>query len=223
VDEVPKPWQFWGKRWTSSPKLVEEELRRVRKIAYFEREDEKLLGGVLVVTGVLSHRRKHGGLESLRVQLRYPYSFPNVEPTVFDHDRVFKPGVLGHQFENWALCLQFPESGEFSTDAEVLTGEVLGASLLWLAKRNIFERTGKWPGDEEHGYAAPYRRLAMECAAASGSEALQVWTRRLLDSRVYPTFDARCPCLSGSRLSDCHLKLGNFIRKAIFHSIREGQ
>lgn len=223
MDDVPKPWEFRGKRWTASPELIEQEVRRVRKIDYFEHEDQKLLGGVLVVTGVLSHRRKYGGTESLRVRLKYPYGFPEVEPTVFDHDRVFKPSALGHQFGNWSLCLQFPESGQFSRDAELLTCEVLGASLLWLAKRNIFERTGKWPGDEEHGYAAPYRRLAIECAAESGSEVLQVWTDRLLDSRVYPTFGARCPCLRGRKLAECHHKLGDLIYKAIFHSMQEEQ
>jgi hypothetical protein len=222
LEKLTNPSEYEGARWTASPELIQEEIGRVRDIGFFECGGHELLGGVLVVKGLLSHNRKYGGKQSLRVRLEYPYRFPEIEPAVFDHDKVFKPSPRGHQFENWSLCLQFPDSGQFSKDALVLTGEVLGASLNWVAKRNIFERTGKWPGDEEHGFAGPYRRLAVECAAESGNLVLQVWTDWTLRSGICPNLGASCPCLSGRKLAECHRRLGDLICKAVFHAIREG-
>jgi len=194
----------------------------VRNIDFFQYEGHKLNGGVLTVIGTLSRDRKYGGVESLRIRLAYPFSFPEIEPMVFDHERIFVPRTEGHQFRNWALCLQFPENKEFSNDITTITYEVLGASLNWLVKRNIFERTGEWPGaTEDHGWARPYCRLAIEHAASARNSFLQFWVEWSIRSRTLPRPDAMCPCLSGRKLRICHGRLGELIRKAIFYAMHE--
>jgi SEC-C motif len=213
-----------GVRWTASPELVEKELTRIKKVGFFEYEEHHVDDGRLIVVGHLSRRRRYGGTESLRVRLEYPSDFPDTEPKVIDQDKVFKPSAAGHQFSDYSLCLQFPLRGEFSTDAEVLISEVLGAAWNWMVKRNIFERNGQrgWPGTaEEHGYAGPYRTLAVERAAASREIFLEVWVEWAISTRSYPRLGETCPCLSGRKLGKCHSDLAELVAGAIYYTIQE--
>lgn len=217
--------QHRGTRWTASPGAVAEEVARLREVEFFRYEEHTLRDETLIVLGVLSHTRRYGGTESLRVRLEYPDDFPSWEPTVFDHDKVFTPSAAGHQFSNHALCLQFAPRKEFSTNALTLGSEALGAALNWIVKRNIFERSGgkNWPGEaERHGYARPYRQLAMERAAVFPGTFLQVWVHWALDAGCIPQLNAPCLCLSGRSLGTCHGELAYLVERAIYYTILEG-
>lgn len=221
---VLDPPIYRGTRWTASPGAVAEEVARLQQIAFFRYEEHSLRHETLVVLGVISHARPYSGVESLRVRLEYPDDFPHSEPTVFDHDKVFAPSAAGHQFSNHALCLQFAPRREFSTNALTLGSEVLGSAMNWMVKRNIFERSGgkNWPGDvEHHGYARPYRQLAMERAAAFPRTFLPVWVEWAVNAGAYPRVDGMCPCLSGRTLGNCHNELAHLVERAVYYSILE--
>jgi hypothetical protein len=196
---------------------VEDEVARLCTVEFFEYEQHSVERWKLCVTGVLRYQRKYGGTESLRVRLEYGPKFPDVEPVVFDHERVFRPSVAGHQFSNYSLCLRFPYRKEFSTDAAVLGREVLGAAFNWMIKRNIFERTGAWPGEtEEHGQVKPFIVLVREQACKSGNRYLTMWVDVALEFKLLPQLSAACPCQSGRQLESCHVDLGLLLARAIF-------
>ena len=129
---------------------------------------------------------------------------------------MFSAIAKGHKFASHALCLRFPYRAEFSKDAALVTAEVLQASLNWLIKRNIFERTGQWPGEaEEHGFARPLRTLVFERAVATGNGYLTFWVDVALEFNLLPRIDAACPCQSGKSVRNCHSELGLLLGTAI--------
>jgi hypothetical protein len=215
-----------GMAWSAFPELVQKELERIKEVRFFEYEEHHLDSGALIVIGQLSRKRRYGGTESLRIRLEYPRDFPDTEPSVVDHDKVFTPSAAGHQFSDYSLCLQFPLRREFSRDAQVLISELLGAAWNWMLKRNIFERNGQreWPGEtEEHGYAGPYRTLALERAAASREIFLEVWVEWAISTGNRPRLEEACPCLSGRSLGKCHNDLAELVAGAIYYYLQEAR
>lgn len=198
------PTQYSGVRWDASPELVRDEVERLRAVEFFEYEQHSVEPWKLCVTGVLRCQRKYGGTESLRVKLEYGPKFPQMEPAVFDHDRVFEPSPAALQFSNYALCLRFPFREEFSADVAVLGRQVLGAALHWMIKRNMFERTGQWAGEEEHGWVKPLAALARERARETGNAYVAMWIEVALEFKLLPRLREHCPCQSGRELGKCH-------------------
>jgi hypothetical protein len=211
--------------WCSNAETLEEEIARIKAVPFFKYEHYIMRDGRLQVIGQVYRNRKYGSAEYLRVRLDYPDSFPDEEPTVFDDDMHFRPSRDGHQFTNYALCLRFPfRRAQFGFTIETLGEEVLGAALSWLIKRNIFERTGEWPGDaEEHGLARPLAKLAREIARETGIYFLEVWAEFCITHAVVPKWDGVCPCLSGKRVNHCHDHLARMIEMAVIASRREVQ
>lgn len=203
--------------WCSCSQKVEEEIARLRAVEFFRYENHKISNGQLHVVGTVYRERRYGGTESLRIRLEYPDNFPGEEPTVFDCDKQFKPSPDGHQFSNYALCLRFPfRRNEFNFRIDNLGEEVLGATLSWLIKRNIFERTREWPGQaEEHGWAKPLAKLAMEAAQDTRNYLLEVWAELCITNLILPKLDRECPCGRGKRVSDCHSDLALMIGRAV--------
>jgi hypothetical protein len=213
-----------GRPWTASPEAVQGEITRLRAVEFFSLESYQMSEGKLMVIGTLSHKRPHCGLESLRVRLEYPLVFPLQEPRVFDHHKVFVPGLDGHQFQDYGLCLRFPAREEFSRDIEVLGREVLGAALSWMVKRNIFERNKSegWPGEAEpHGWAAPYRQLVVEELIAGNHIFLSIWAEWAMRTSNPARPHGPCPCLSGRTLNRCHKRIAELVDAAIYHTVRE--
>jgi hypothetical protein len=140
--------------------------------------------------------------------MEYPTEYPWDVPRVFDHEKLFQPSANGHLFPDHRLCLSFPLRQEFTLGSDSLSGEVLGASLIWLDKRFIFERTTKWPGEaEEHGWSRPLRQLLVEEANRSAVPSLKAWTNWVVEELVMPNIDGGCPCCSGKTFRLCHRKL----------------
>jgi hypothetical protein len=213
----PKP------SWAASQDAVQLEIQRLKEIQFFKFETHCLQNGILTVVGVLWRFLDHGGMERLRVRLEYPPNFPVLEPFVFDHDRVFQPSRDGHQFEDYRLCLKFPDRDVFSHDADFVTIEVLGAAWNWMVKRNIFQRHPLWPDTaERHGFSEPYKELALEQAEESKSGFLPVWAEWAIANRRLPRLNGQCPCLSGRALGKCHPKMAYLVERAIHAAILEG-
>jgi hypothetical protein len=157
----------------------------------------------------------------MAIRMDYPTEYPWDVPTVFDHERRFQPSANGHQFPDYRLCLSFPPRQEFTIGSESLSGEVLGASLIWMDKRFIFERTAKWPGEaEEHGWARPLRRLLVEEANRSGATSMKVWIDWVIEEMVSPNYHGGCPCCSGRIFRLCHNRLAVLVCLYLFY-IRE--
>jgi hypothetical protein len=213
-------------RWVPSAENVTQELQRLKNIAFFTYEEHMVSNHQLVVIGVLKHRRQYSGDESMRVRVEYPIDFPRSVPRVFDHDKVFVPSSAGHQHPDYGLCLHFPLRATFSTDANLLIAEVLGAALNWVIKRNIFERNGRtlWPGDtEEHGLARPSRRLALDIAEQTHNIFILLWVDWALRTSQFSKLDAPCPCISGRQLSECHGELARALQFAIYYTLQEAR
>lgn len=194
-------------QWT--PALLDEEKSRLLKLGFFQIEELMTLDGRLQVIGKIgSQRPETGKHQSMTVRVEYPAYYPSEVPEVFDHLKTFRPSADGHLFSNHKLCLTFPDRNEFSTRAQALSVEVLGAALLWLDKRMIFERTGCWPGEAEpHGYVKPLRQLLLEEAVRSRNPYLNAWTYWLVDCLIVPEPFAGCPCCSGIKFIQCHTEL----------------
>ena len=204
--------------WTADSEAVNQELVRVCSLPFFEYERHWLEDEQLNVVGVLSRNRAYGGTDRLRVRLLYPHRFPQSEPKVFDHDRVFQPGSDGHQYEDWSLCLYFPPRREFKTSEENLTSDVLAAAWNWMVKRHIFERGSpgkKWPEDAEPRLVTAFEALVLERAAETGYIFLQVWVELALAHLVPPRLDGPCPCLSRRTVRRCHLELAELLAMAV--------
>lgn len=174
----------------------------------------------------------------MRVRLEYPHHYGRAltifekcavvasrhtdSIAVFDHDKVFVPSANGHLFKNHQLCLEYPFRDELSRIPVRAAAEVLGATTLWLFKRNIFERSNQWPGDtEDHGYSAPSRAVAVRAARLSGVN-LEPWARLSIDASILPRFDKPCPCGSRQTLFTCHSRVGQLVAIAIILSRGEG-
>jgi hypothetical protein len=224
VSDVLNLTQYAGLRWDKCDELVSEEVKRARAVRFFEYETHSISPWKLTIQGVVSHQKRYGGIESLRIRLEYGPGFPDKEPCVFDHDEVFSPIARGHKFPNHGLCLRFPYRETFSKDPALVTAEVLEASLHWVIKRNIFERTGEWPGEtEEHGFARPLRALVFERALATGNGYLLLWAEVALALSLIPRMDAACPCQSGRPVKNCHADFGRLLRDAIFATELQSQ
>jgi hypothetical protein len=170
------------------------------------------LEGNLAVT-----QQETGRVQSMAIRMDYPADYPWDVPSVFDRDRQFQPSARGHQFPDYRLCLSFPPRQEFTIGSESLSGEVLGASLIWLDKRFIFERTTKWPGEaEEHGWAVPLRQLLIEEANRSGAVSLKVWIKWVIEELATPNYHGGCPCCSGRLFRLCHSKLAMLVCLYLF-------
>lgn len=219
---------------------VEEEVGRLRGAAGvgFHYESHEVVGGILRAIGTIAHVHEHGGIDSMRVRLEYPYhhgkTLRMIEKyvvvdlrhtdtiAVFDHDKVFAPSAEGHLFNNHQLCLEFPFRDELSRDPARAVEEVLGAATLWLLKRSIFERSNhQWPGDtEDHDYSGPSRAVALRAARLSGAD-LEPWAMLSIDASIRPQFAKACPCSSGRTLVNCHLRVGQLVTLAIIYRRRE--
>lgn len=201
-----RPWHV------RNPKLLAVERSIWQEVPYFLFEQESIdQEHRVVVVGLLEHRRPRSGKwERLRIRLEYPQNFPWAIQVVYDHDRRLTPGADGHLLEGHRLCLAFEPRQEFSLGSSRLTEEVLGASLVWLDKRGIFDRTRKWPGTaERHGNLALVD-LALERAGLAGSPPAVEWAERLYDRwlkerrPVEADIYDLCPCGSGAKLKFCH-------------------
>lgn len=196
-----------GTRWT--PARVERELETLSSVRFFRILTHSATIGALQILGVLSFTQEETGkIYSLKIRVVYPSEYPWAVPSVFDEDRQFRPSANGHQFPDYRLCLSFPEREEFRIGSEQLSSEVLGASLIWLDKRYIFERNGKWPGEaEEHGWPRPLRGLLKEEAERSRNGYVSAWTDWIIAELATPQFHMGCPCCSGKKFLDCHWRL----------------
>jgi hypothetical protein len=205
-----------GTIWT--PARVKHEFEILSHVHFFRILTHGLTNGVFQILGVLSFTQEETGrIYSLKVRLEYPRDYPWAVPSVFDQDKQFRPSANGHQFPDHRLCLSFPEREEFGIGSEQLSSEVLGASLIWLDKRYIFERNGKWPGEaEEHGWARPLRRLLKEEARRSRNGYLSAWTDWIIAELATPQFHMGCPCCSGKRFLDCHWRLAMLSAQYLF-------
>lgn len=197
-----------------APSRLETEREALRSLPFFTFAHEYFRNQLWIVIGTLrftwERSRKE---ENLQVRIEYPDRFPDELPAVFDDKCVFVTGVDdGHLFWNHALCLTCPARGEFSLGSDCLIEEVLGASLVWLNKRLIFERNGRkdWPGPaEKHGVLANID-LQIERAGLTANLRVVNWLNRLCDDartgkRILP-LDPYEPCLCGSakKLKFCH-------------------
>lgn len=201
-----------------SPARVNRELEQLRTHSYFHLDNHRINDGLLQLEGRLAlTQQETGRVQSLAIRMEYPAEYPWEIPTVFDRAKQFQPSAKGHQFPNYRLCLSFPPRQEFTVGSESLSSEVLGASLIWMDKRFIFERTTKWPGDaEDHGWAAPLRRLLVEEANKSGAISLKVWIDWVIEELVTPNFHGSCPCCSGRLFRLCHNRLAMLVYLYLF-------
>jgi hypothetical protein len=210
--------------WTTSGEAVSRELERIRRVPFFEFETSES-NSRLVLFGEVYRIREHGGRESLRLRLVYPFDFPLSPIKVYDADRCYIPSANGHLFPDYELCLQFPPRAEFSSDAETQSLEILGASLNWMIKRNLYEASSPkvWPEEHEpHGHARPWAKLARDRAVAYGNYLLEFWVDCALKGLHLPSKNESCCCGSGKPLSRCHLSLAALLQSAIHHAKREG-
>lgn len=196
-----------GTVWTSA--RVEHEFEILSHLHFFRILTHCVTNDGLQIIGVLNFTQEETGrIHSLKVRLEYPQEYPWAVPSIFDQDKQFRPSANGHQFPDHKLCLSFPEREEFGIGSEQLSSEVLGASLIWLDKRYIFERNNKWPGEaEEHGWARPLRRLLKEEARRSHNAYIGAWTDWIIADLAAPQFHRGCPCCSGKKFLDCHWRL----------------
>lgn len=202
--------------WT--PARVEGELLALRSLEFFQYHNHSIDQGSLRLQGRISAKQPESGKHlSMEVRLEYPVEYPWEIPTVFDQEMHFRPSANGHQFSNYVLCLSFPAREEFTVGSEALSAEVLGASLIWLDKRSIFERTTKWPGEaEEHGWARPFCKLLIEEANLTKSDSMKSWTDWIIAGLVMPRFDAGCPCRSGRYFCQCHRRMAMLVCQFVF-------
>lgn len=196
-----------GTLW--SPARINRELTLLQDCAFFKYCGHELIAGLLQIRGVIvSKEAETGRIQSLKVRIEYPRPYPRKEPQIFDDEERFIPSARGHQFKDYRLCLSFPERREFTLDSEALSQEVLKASLIWLDKRNIFERTTEWPGEaEEHNWSGPYRELLREEVRRCRNSSISAWGDWIIAELVAPNYHGGCPCLSGRPFLGCHLRL----------------
>lgn len=213
------PFRNADRRGTSwSPTRIAQEVAALQRLRFFTLRYDGLQNGRLHVTGELSSRQMETGrIQTMVARMEYPVGYPWAVPMVFDEEKRFTPSADGHLFPDHRLCLSFPPREEFSVGSEALGAEVLGAALIWMDKRFIFDRLREWPGDaEEHGWSGPLRRLVAEEANRSGSLSLKVWTTWALQELITPNYRGRCPCCSGRPFLLCHSGLAKHLFGYLF-------
>ncbi len=201
-----------------SPARIERELAIVAQLPFFMLRSHSIIEGCLEVVGTLSFTQEETGkTQSLTIRLEYPREYPCAVPRIFDQHKQFEPSADGHQFPDYMLCLSFPERGEFRMGSEEMSTEVLGAALIWLDKRFIFERTKQWPGEaEEHGWGRPLRKLMLEEAARTRNKFIIAWINWVAMELVTPNYGGGCPCCSGRIFIRCHLRLAILVAQFLF-------
>jgi hypothetical protein len=214
-----------GTRWCASQSAVNAEIERLKSIKFFELEsfsvEEKL-----EVIGTIGRKRKCGTWQRMRLRIAYPHNFPANPPIVFDSDKRFEPVGGSHQFLDYQLCLEFPHRHSFSKLEDVVSAEVLGASLNWMVKRELFDKNPAlgWPEEAEpHHKGLAFAKLAWDLASESGIGLLKVWVVSAVELNAEPRFDRRCPCGGTKLLKDCHSRIGNYIGAAIIELRGENQ
>ena len=226
-----EPW-IQESAWTGSPDALAAELERIKCIPYFQYDSHYLELRKLVVIGGIRNENEQAAPEAMRIRLEYATSYGQKDTLlsdhpirVFDHDEIYDT-KHGHVFPDHRLCLEYRFRKSLSRDPSSAAAEVIGASLLWMIKRNIFERNGgRWPGPEEpHGDFEPLRTLATETARQTRFAAtLEPWAQLSIDLRRMPSLDGSCPCGSGKRLRGCHVHLAGLISAAIISANGDGR
>lgn len=210
-----------GTLW--SPERIERELMALRNLKFFKYSGHSLVASLPHIIGTISVKQPETGrVQSLSIRIEYPRPYPRAMPRVIDHEKHFAPSANGHQFNDYSLCLSFPKREEFTFGSEELSQQVLGASLIWLDKRNIFERGEPWPGEvEEHGWSAPLRELLREEVRRSQNRWISAWTDWILAELIIPNYAEKCPCLSGKMFARCHFRLLNLAFEYLLYSMQE--
>lgn len=201
---LARGWQWYD----GALQRVEEEIAKLKAIPYFNLWEHFFGDRGLQAVGGLGYRSAHGHQYTLRVRIEYPDNFPDSVPSIFDHDHTFQPGAEGHLLPDWQLCLTFPPRNEFQVGCADLSEQVLGASLIWLDKRLIFEHNDrkKWPGlAEPHGFVVPRILLLLEQFGLTNNALFLEWVTWLPRSSVPPRIDGLCPCNGGRTVRHCHL------------------
>src|SRR5581483_4093054 len=112
-----------GTLW--SPERIERELMTLRKLAFFKHSGHSLVAGRPQIIGTISVKQPETGrVQSLRIRIEYPRPYPRAVPQVFDHEKHFIPSAKGHQFNDYSLCLSYPQRQEFTLGSEELSQQV---------------------------------------------------------------------------------------------------
>jgi len=212
---------------TLRPQRLNWERQVMRGLPFFKHPEDRFdEDGNFTATGTLFYRGSRSGrLDEFQIELVYPRRFPRFFQRVHDREKRFDVCENGHLFPGHQLCLTLRERMEFSVNAEDLTQEVLGATLVWFDKRLIFERNGrkKWPGPAEaHGSQGQLNFILERGGLLDNANAVlwanELHQRALLDHRFVP-FDVYdlCPCSSGKKTKFCHgealVHLGKLLRR----------
>jgi hypothetical protein len=195
-----------------SPERFAREKSILRALPYFSLGREYFEANVFNAVGQLQFVGRRSGIaQRFRIRLQYPDRFPDEVQAVYDHDELFEPGLDGH-LPKHRLCLSLPERQEFSLGSDRITEEVLGATLVWFHKRQIYERNGHlWPGlAEKHGDAARIDLILERCGLLAHKKAGE-WANSLYEAsrrggHIYLDIYAPCICGSGKKLKFCHLR-----------------
>lgn len=144
---------------------------------------------------------EHGHVyETISLRIEYPSSFParNQPPSVFleSHRDRWEKGGNSHIELDWKLCLFVPGESGIQFAAPTSLNDLFAVIRTYLIKERIYQRRlarshfdgsiAKWPGeDRSHGIEG-IREAVNESSGV----------RR----------NAPCPCGSGKRFKNCHLR-----------------
>ena len=156
--------------------------------------------GQLTVDALLAIELPANIRQEVRVRIVFPHRYPLRPPSAFVLGHVFAPrDRTRHFMDDGSCCLFLPGVDEPWAPTDPLTLDTwLDQLVLFIARQIIFDRLGRWPGDEwDHGFAA-YDQHVRESV---GDElASQFYEHR---SRGF-SLDEQCPCGMAQTFGACH-------------------
>jgi hypothetical protein len=154
--------------------------------------------------GLLLFGSDSGITTRVAVRLDFPARYPEQEPTAYDDEGRFPPGLDRHILRDGRCCLWLPPRSRWKPyDLDALL-PFLDEVALFFDRQLVYEATGgkKWPGGEyPHGHAG-YLEFLQETLTVDRSK-IEALAPALLN-RARPERNDPCPCGSGRKFKRCH-------------------
>ncbi len=166
----------------------------------------------IILEGILTIKGPANVPYSVALSIKFPDTYPNTLPKVFDPIGRFPPDLDRHVLSDGSFCLWLPIDLPLNLERGNTIVDFLDHVALFLERQLIYEVTGLWPGKAwAHGTEAFIDYIGEHLG---GSELIEIFGA-VLSGIIKVGRNDRCLCGSGKKYKHCHLEKVEYVQRHI--------